>query len=29
VPTIVAILAVSWGAVGSVFLGPFWWDLFS
>jgi len=26
--TIVAILAVSWGAVGSVFLGPFVWGLF-
>jgi Na+/pantothenate symporter len=27
--TIVAILAVSWGAIGSVFLGPFIWGLFS
>jgi SSS family solute:Na+ symporter/sodium/proline symporter len=27
--TIVAILAVSWGAIGSVFLGPFVWGLFS
>jgi SSS family solute:Na+ symporter/sodium/proline symporter len=27
--TIVAILAVSWGAIGSVFLGPFLWGLFS
>ncbi len=27
--TIVAILAISWGAVGSVFLGPFVWGLFS
>ena len=27
--TIVAILAISWGAIGSVFLGPFLWGLFS
>jgi len=27
--TIVAILGVSWGAIGSVFLGPFIWGLFS
>jgi SSS family solute:Na+ symporter len=27
--TIVAILAISWGAIGSVFLGPFVWGLFS
>jgi len=27
--TIVAILAISWGAIGSVFLGPFIWGLFS
>jgi SSS family solute:Na+ symporter/sodium/proline symporter len=27
--TIVAILAVSWGAIGSVFLGPFIWGIFS
>ena len=27
--TIVAILSVSWGAIGSVFLGPFIWGLFS
>jgi len=27
--SIVAILAVSWGAIGSVFLGPFLWGLFS
>lgn len=27
--TIVAILAVSWGAIGSVFLGPFIWGLFT
>jgi SSS family solute:Na+ symporter len=27
--TIVAILAVSWGAIGSVFLGPFVWGLFT
>lgn len=26
--TIVAILAISWGAIGSVFLGPFVWGLF-
>ncbi|MBC8425827.1 sodium:solute symporter [bacterium] len=26
--TIVAILGVSWGAIGSVFLGPFLWGLF-
>ncbi len=27
--TIVAILGVSWGAIGSVFLGPFIWGLFT
>ncbi len=27
--TIVAILGVSWGAIGSVFLGPFLWGLYS
>ncbi len=27
--TIVAILGVSWGAIGSVFLGPFFWGLMS
>ena len=27
--TIVAILGISWGAIGSVFLGPFIWGLFS
>jgi SSS family solute:Na+ symporter/sodium/proline symporter len=27
--TIVSILAVSWGAIGSIFLGPFLWGLFS
>jgi len=27
--TIVAILGVSWGAIGSVFLGPFLWGLFT
>jgi len=27
--TIVAILGISWGAIGSVFLGPFLWGLFS
>jgi Na+/pantothenate symporter len=27
--TIVAILAISWGAIGSVFLGPFVWGLFT
>ncbi len=27
--TIVSILGISWGAVGSVFLGPFIWGLFS
>ncbi|MBU0637839.1 MAG: sodium/solute symporter [Planctomycetes bacterium] len=27
--TIVAILAISWGAIGSVFLGPFVWGIFS
>jgi Na+/pantothenate symporter len=27
--TIVAILSISWGAIGSVFLGPFIWGLFS
>ena len=27
--TIVAILGISWGAIGSVFLGPFVWGLFS
>jgi Na+/pantothenate symporter len=27
--TIVAILSVSWGAIGSFFLGPFIWGLFS
>jgi SSS family solute:Na+ symporter len=27
--TIVAILAISWGAIGSVFLGPFVWGLLS
>lgn len=27
--TIVAILSVSWGAIGSVFLGPFVWGLFT
>ncbi len=26
--TIVAILGISWGAIGSVFLGPFIWGLF-
>lgn len=26
--TIVAILGISWGAIGSVFLGPFMWGLF-
>ena len=26
--TIVAILAMSWGAIGSAFLGPFIWGLF-
>lgn len=29
VDTIVAILGVSWGAIGSVFLGPFVWGLFA
>ena len=27
--TIVAILGISWGAIGSVFLGPFLWGLFT
>ena len=27
--TIVSILGISWGAIGSVFLGPFIWGLFS
>jgi len=27
--TIVAVLGISWGAIGSVFLGPFIWGLFS
>lgn len=27
--TIVAILAISWGAIGSVFLGPFVWGIFT
>lgn len=27
--TIVAILSISWGAIGSVFLGPFVWGLFT
>lgn len=27
--TIVAILSISWGAIGSVFLGPFLWGLFT
>ncbi len=27
--TIVSILGISWGAIGSVFLGPFLWGLFS
>jgi SSS family solute:Na+ symporter len=27
--TIVAILGISWGAIGSVFIGPFIWGLFS
>lgn len=27
--TIVAILSISWGAIGSVFLGPFIWGLFT
>jgi len=27
--TIVAILGISWGAIGSVFLGPFIWGLFT
>jgi len=27
--TIVSILGISWGAIGSVFLGPFFWGLFS
>lgn len=27
--TIVAVLAISWGAIGSVFLGPFVWGLFT
>ena len=27
--TIVAILGISWGAIGSVFLGPFMWGVFS
>ena len=27
--TIVSILAISWGAIGSVFLGPFVWGLLS
>ncbi|MCP5105230.1 MAG: sodium:solute symporter [bacterium] len=27
--TIVAVLSISWGAIGSVFLGPFVWGLFS
>ncbi|MCK4858288.1 MAG: sodium:solute symporter, partial [candidate division Zixibacteria bacterium] len=27
--TIVAILGISWGAIGAVFLGPFIWGLFS
>ena len=27
--TIVSILSISWGAIGSVFLGPFVWGLFS
>jgi Na+/proline symporter len=26
--TIVSILGISWGAIGSVFLGPFLWGLF-
>ena len=26
--SIVAILGISWGAIGSVFLGPFLWGLF-
>jgi Na+/pantothenate symporter len=26
--TIVAILAISWGAIGATFLGPFIWGLF-
>ena len=29
IDTIVAILSISWGAIGSVFLGPFVWGLFS
>lgn len=29
IDTIVAILGVSWGAIGSAFLGPFVWGLFS
>jgi Na+/proline symporter len=27
--TIVAILGISWGAIGSAFLGPFLWGLFT
>ena len=27
--TIVSILGISWGAIGSVFLGPFVWGLLS
>ena len=29
IDTIVAVLSISWGAIGSVFLGPFVWGLFS
>ncbi len=27
--TIVAVLGISWGAIGAVFLGPFLWGLFT
>lgn len=29
IDTIVSVLSISWGAIGSVFLGPFVWGLFS